>query len=768
MFVNSDFSDLLRYFSDNRVRFLAVAGTLAAVGIAGCQVATPTPAPVPTSPPVSLPSASATATMEAANASRDATERARHFARQTRTATMDAADASRYATERTQHFARETRVTGDNTRVAGETATLAVKQSAAETSAAVHHATSTVVAATAIAQIAAARRTQAALPTPAIVYLRGDFQKPGEVAAAGVTGGPARVIAKLPTYNTAMGNHDVHPASGLVVYAAEQDGHPALWASMPGQTPRKLVEAAPGQRLESPRISPDGYTVAYARHGDTSELRLVGVDRSDDRQLSADTQTAVAPPFRLAPLGWSGDGRTIYLKSTSDTEATPKGLHEVDVATGTLRRAQTPDEVLWHASLSPDGNHLAYASWAWAKDKDSGLMLPAPPYRLRVTDLRTGETKTVLESQKQRYGGIVWSPEGQRLMVDLPDEVNIDWRPIGVDLGTGQTWHVLGWVDGEPTVRLTPQVWLPGERVLFTDPDGTLHLLDLDDERWQQVDKASEVEVMGYRLPAEAADPRYDPLIEDPQLYYASTTSNEVSPDGQWVARLFLSAPLYDGAWHRSQLRVERVDGSQSWIAIDEYMPHAVCGIDMATFGWSATGDYLFGRPGCGEGCGPGCCHHIGTDDVSRLHLADGLVTSAGTGYNFVLSPDGRQLASLTYAGRPALTIKDLASGEERSATIDGQRLTTSQRSKLGGLSWSPDGRYLAVAEVFGDCSDYDESFVPVLDTQTMSFVYQQRFVDPVLFIDRWLDAQHLQLRAQSANFEPDPRTRVIEIPSPP
>lgn len=726
------------------IRYLAVAGTLAAITIAGCQVATPTPAPgstpTPTqaSTPASRPSASATATIDTADASRDATEQARHFPLPTTEPAYD-------ATSRALYFPRYTREAAEN-------------------------ATSTVVAATAIAQISAARQTEAVLPTPEIIYLRGNVQKPGQVASAGVSGGAARVIAKLPTYNTAMGNHDVHPASGLVVYAAEQDGHPALWASMPGQAPRKLVEAPAGQYLESPRISPDGHTVAYASHGDGgdafSELRLVGVDRSDDRQLAADTQSAVAPPFRLSPLGWSGDGHTLYLQSTSDSEGTPKGLHEVDAATGTLRRAQTPDEVLWHASLSPDGSHLAYASWAWAKDKDSGLILPAPPYQLRVTNLRTGETKTVLESQKQRYGAIVWSPEGRRLMVAKPDEPNDKWSFDGVDIDTGQIFAASDWVANQPPGRLMPQLWLPGERVLFTAPDGTLHLLDLDDERWQQVDKAPEVEVMGYRLPAEAADTRYDPLIQ--ALHFGSSLESprdEVSPDGQWVARLFVTDdPLESDAWHRSQLRVERTDGSQSWTAIDEYVAHAICGYDMETIGWTDTGDYLFGRPGCGEGC----VRFGGAFDVYRLRLEDGSIASMGEGSEFALSPDGGQLASLTKMNaQGVLTIKDLASGAERSASIDNEQPTTGTGDEVGDLTWSPDGRQLALTEVFGYCPGEDASIVQVFGTETMAVVFRQRFDDPPLSIDRWLDAQHLQLKALSGpNFKPG--TRVIEIPGPP
>lgn len=436
--------------------------------------------------------------------------------------------------------------------------------------------------------------------TAQIIYLRGDYGAPGEIVAAGADGGEPRVLATLPSFNSATNNLDVDSTSGAFVYTA--DLARSVWSGALADRPHKITDGAGGWHDPSPRISPDGRTVAYAVHHERSapsepqpppsEVWLVGIDGRGGRKLAEDSQGLISFPFGLSPIGWSGDGSKIYLLATAESEYVPTGPYQVDVATGAIERAPMPDEPPWSLALSPDGNYLAYSTWAI--DPDS-LVLPVPPYRLRVTDLRTGNTITVLESGKQLYGPIVWSPEGERLLVgvegawseedgDKPEEPS---RFIGVDIGTGQTWEPAAWIENLP-VDLTPQLWLPGERVVLVDGAGALGMLDLDDEWWVELDEAPEVVVMGYVVPEGDESSDVDRMVESSD----SHGQLSMSPNGQWRARLLVSDPDDGGAWHRSQLRVESVDGTAGWTAIDEYIPHAICGDDMMTIGWGAIGDY--------------------------------------------------------------------------------------------------------------------------------------------------------------------------------
>jgi hypothetical protein len=387
-----------------------------------------------------------------------------------------------------------------------------------------------------IAAQSAVKATPSVQPDPntaQIIYLRGDYGAPGEVVAVGADGGEPRVLAALPSFNSATNGLDVDAASGAFVYTADLAG--SLWSGALADRPHKITDGAGGWHVPSPRISPDGRTVAYAVHRERSapsepqpppsEVWLVGIDGRGGRKLAEDTQRLISFPFGLSPIGWSGDGSKIYLLATAESEYVPTGPYQVDVATGAIERAPMPYEPPWSLALSPNGNYLAYSTWAIDPD---WLVLPIPPYRLRVTDLRTGNTTTVLESGEQLYGPIVWSPEGDRLLVSVeeawseedgekPEEPG---RFIGVDIGTGQTWEPAAWIEDLP-VDLTPQLWLPGERVVLVDGAGALVVLDLNDERWVELelDEAPEVVVMGYMLPEGGENADVDRLVQSSNSY---------------------------------------------------------------------------------------------------------------------------------------------------------------------------------------------------------------------------------------------------------
>ena len=86
-------------------------------------------------------------------------------------------------------------------------------------------------------------------------------------------------------------------------------------------------------------------------------------------------------------------------------------------------------------------------------------------------------------------------------------------------------------------------------------------------------------------------------------------------------------------------------------------------------------------------------------DFVLSVPLAGGPVTTIAQGQDLALSPDGRLLAYLTNGdrglGKPwpeEIVVRDLSAGTQRTWVF------SSAAPEISNLSWSPDGRYLALA----------------------------------------------------------------------
>jgi hypothetical protein len=88
-----------------------------------------------------------------------------------------------------------------------------------------------------------------------------------------------------------------------------------------------------------------------------------------------------------------------------------------------------------------------------------------------------------------------------------------------------------------------------------------------------------------------------------------------------------------------------------------------------------------------------------GREQVMRVPLAGGPVTTVATGHDPAVSPDGRMLAYVTDAGLTgapeAIVVQNLATGTQR-------RWAFTSWPDIDSLSWSPDGVLLSFTAIIG------------------------------------------------------------------
>jgi hypothetical protein len=276
----------------------------------------------------------------------------------------------------------------------------------------------------------------------------------------------------------------------------------------------------------------------------------------------------------------------------------------------------------------------------------------------------------------------------------------------------------------------------------------------------------AEVEFFNAPLNGAAVDPekRLIAFLAAEQLFPRSASSHSgggalplvESPDGKWRVAHYLSDLAEEGAWHRSRLMVERMDGAASAVAVDEYVPHAICGVDMEVLGWTAAGELLYARAACGEGC----VRFPGPDVPRLLDPATGEsrpLESIGT--HFAISPDGKMIASLRSdsEGRLELVLESLATGELRTylvPEVPPPALVEENDVPWSAIDiplWSPDSQRLAVTQVFGRCPEEDASRITMIDVASLEQLAMDESVGDPWVATAWLDEDRLELRPLDA-----------------
>jgi Tol biopolymer transport system component len=332
---------------------------------------------------------------------------------------------------------------------------------------------------------------------PGIVYQSTDL------TLSNFDGSRKNVFAFVP--RLAPWNTDFSPEAGRIVSESAN----SLWVLDLGKGSQEIFSS--DLFIESPVISRDGAKIAYSLvHGFDAEgfqeLWTINPDGSANTLLVEDTSRYIADPgpFRLVPVAWSLDRSKIYLTTTTDSEATPLGMYVADVPAGTIEKVLTPQVTLWDVAFSPDRTRIAYRTFQWVPVAGS-MPEVGPPFTLQVTELATGATTVLQESDAFEYFHPVWSPDGHRLAYSVRS------RPPGgevglftIDLSTGAAIRL---VPGSEGRQLRPWVWLRADRLVYTEEllapgdasnaSVALYTIKIDGSEQHEIDSANSMIVLG-------------------------------------------------------------------------------------------------------------------------------------------------------------------------------------------------------------------------------------------------------------------------------
>jgi len=171
-------------------------------------------------------------------------------------------------------------------------------------------------------------------------------------------------------------------------------------------------------RAWSPRISPDGQTIAVLAGNFDAERGLFLMDRdgSDRPQLGTDQDGRWVAGWDPV-LDWAPDGSALLMRFPVEG-----GLgHELWIihADGSASHRLTEGRVsggdFWihEAAWSPSGDRVAY-------------LLTTNATRVNIADVVTGLDHELEEPLVNHAAGLAWAPDGSRVLAELAPQTNAD------------------------------------------------------------------------------------------------------------------------------------------------------------------------------------------------------------------------------------------------------------------------------------------------------------------------------------------------------
>jgi Tol biopolymer transport system component len=300
---------------------------------------------------------------------------------------------------------------------------------------------------------------------------------------------------------------DYSPEAGRIVTTVDT----SLWTLdvRTGIQSMSSLNLSSNQYIESPVITSDGTKIAYSLvHGfgeeDLKQLWTINADGSENELVIDNTGPYITDPgpFRLIPFAWSLDNTQIYMVTTTDSEASPVGMYVADLIARTIEKALTPQVTLWDVSFSPDRTMIAYRTFQWVPVEGS---MPGigPPFTLRVTDLTSGATRILQQSDTFEYHYPVWSENGNQIAFTVRShQTGGEVGLFSIDLATDA---IIRWVPGSEGKQLQPCLWLSDDRLAYTEEEissgwslrATLYTIKNDGTDKHEIDSATCMMVIG-------------------------------------------------------------------------------------------------------------------------------------------------------------------------------------------------------------------------------------------------------------------------------
>lgn len=269
--------------------------------------------------------------------------------------------------------------------------------------------------------------------------------------AISILGGSARKV------RDEAGRASVSPDDAHIAYISSRSESEIWVMGARGESPRKLLQGALGERFLQVQWSPNGQRVAYLKsptNGDKSETVIETVSLT-----GGITGTILSDPG-LRSFCWSSDGRIIYSRQEPSPNDQDMNLWDLQVDSAGRKTSRGPRRItnwaglsLLDLSVSLDGKHLVFVNAGVQSDlyvaglaSKSGL---EPPRRFTL------EGRNNLPS--------AWTPDGQALFFYSDRNGNWDTFKQGLQQRNAQDF-VFG--PGEQTEpRLSPD----GSWVLYWD-----------------------------------------------------------------------------------------------------------------------------------------------------------------------------------------------------------------------------------------------------------------------------------------------------------
>jgi eukaryotic-like serine/threonine-protein kinase len=202
---------------------------------------------------------------------------------------------------------------------------------------------------------------------------------PGDVSAGSGFGHPEELTTDEANDTYASAN------STKLVFASDRGSQRGIWLKDFATGSEKLL-ASSDTVYDSPKLSPDGSSVAYASYDHVRKSWTLKIVRT------AKPRSTASYPGCGPPAAWSPDGRIILFGYDDPVPLKPYGAGTLDVSTGEKIIFQDPTVSIFPNSISPDSRWVAFHTRVagqrklWIAPFRRGAWTPQREWRSAIAD----------------------------------------------------------------------------------------------------------------------------------------------------------------------------------------------------------------------------------------------------------------------------------------------------------------------------------------------------------------------------------------------